>query len=79
MVFLASAGHDDVVHIREYISANLALEHRFGEPRESGPGVLKSLRYSDEAIRAEGCYEAGARLVLLLHVYLMVAGEAIEE
>jgi hypothetical protein len=50
MVFLAYAGDDDVVHIREYVSADLALEHRFGEPRESGPGVLKSLRHSDEYV-----------------------------
>jgi hypothetical protein len=27
----------------------------------------------------EGCYEVGACLVLLLHIYLMVAGEAIKE
>ena len=79
MVFLASAGDDDVVYIRKYVSADLALEHRFGEPRESGPDVLESLRHSDEAIRAEGCYEAGACLVLLLHIYLVVAGEAVKE
>jgi hypothetical protein len=79
MILFASASDDDVVHIREYISADLPLEHRFGKPGESGPGVLESLRHSDEAIRAEGCYEAGAGLVLLLHVYLMVTGEAVEE
>jgi hypothetical protein len=79
VVFLASAGNDDVVHICEYISADLALEHRFGESRESGPDILKSLRHSDETIRAEGCYEAGACLVLLLHIYLVVAGEAVKE
>ena len=79
MVLLAPAGDDDVVHICEYISADLPLEHCFGKPGEGGPGVLESLWHSDEAIRAEGCYEAGAGLVLLLHVYLMVAGEAIKE
>ena len=79
MILLGTAGDDDVVHIREYIFADLSLEHRFGEPRESGPGVLESLRHSDEAIRVEGCYEAGAGLILLLHVYLMVTGEAVEE
>jgi hypothetical protein len=79
MVFFAFAGDDDVVHIREYISADLALEHRFGEARECRPDVLKSLWHSDEAIRAEGCYETGAGLVILLHIYLVVAGEAIEE
>ena len=62
MVLFAFAGDDDVVHIRKYVSADLALEHRFNEPRESGPGVLKSLRHSDEAISAEGCY----KLVLAL-------------
>jgi hypothetical protein len=40
MVLLASAGDDDVVYIREYVFADLTLEHRFGEPRESGPGIL---------------------------------------
>jgi hypothetical protein len=55
MVLLTSAGDDDIVHIREYISADLPLQHRFGKPRESGPGVLESLRHSDEAIRVEGC------------------------
>jgi hypothetical protein len=79
MILLASASDDDVVHLREYISADLPFEHRFGKPGESGLGVLESLRHSDEAIRAEGCYEAGAGLVLLLHVYLMVTGEAVEE
>jgi hypothetical protein len=79
MILLASAGDDNVVHIREYISADLPFEHCFGKPRESGPGVLESLRRSDEAICAEGCYEAGASLVLLLHVYLVVTGEAVEE
>jgi hypothetical protein len=79
MVFLASAGDDDVVHICEYVSADLALEPRFGEPRECGPNVLKSLRHSDESVHAEGCYETGACLVFLLHIYLMVAGEAIKE
>jgi hypothetical protein len=79
MVFLASAGDDDVVHIRKYVSADLALEHRFGEVRECGPSVLKSLRHSDEAIRAEGSYEIGAGLVFLLHIYLVVAGKAIKE
>jgi hypothetical protein len=49
MILLASAGDDDVVHILEYISADLPLEHRFGKPGESGPGVLESLRHSDEA------------------------------
>jgi hypothetical protein len=28
---------------------------------------------------AEGCYKAGASLVFLLHVYLVVTGEAVEE
>jgi hypothetical protein len=79
MVLLAPAGDDDVVHICEYIYADLPLEHRFGEPGESGPGVLESLRHSDETICAKGCYEDGAGLVLLLHIYLMVTGEAVEE
>jgi hypothetical protein len=79
MVFLASAGDDDVVHIRKYVSADLALEHRFGEPRECGPDILKSLRHSDEALCAEGCYETGACLVFLFHIYLMVAGEVVKE
>jgi hypothetical protein len=79
MVFFAFAGNDYVVHIRKYVSADLALEHRFGEARECGPSVLKSLRHSDEAIRAEGCYETGAGLVFLLHIYLVVAREAIKE
>jgi hypothetical protein len=79
MVLLAPAGDDDVVHICEYISADLPLEHCFGKPREGGPGVLESLRHPDEAICAEGCYEAGAGLVFLLHIYLMVTGEAVEE
>jgi hypothetical protein len=51
----------------------------FGKPGESGPGVLESLRHSDEAICAEGCYKAGASLVFLLHVYLVVTGETVEE
>ena len=63
MVLLALAGDDDVVHICEYISANLPFEHCFGKPGEGGPGVLESLRHSDEAISAEGCYKAGASLV----------------
>ena len=79
MVLLALAGDDDVVHICEYISANLPLEHCFGKPGEGGPGVLESLRHSDEAVCAEGCYKAGASLVFLLHVYLVVTGEAVEE
>jgi hypothetical protein len=79
MVFFAFAGDDDVVHVRKYVSADLALEHHFGEARECGPGVLKSLRHSDEAIRAKGCYETGAGLVFLLHIYLVAAGEAIKE
>jgi hypothetical protein len=41
--------------------------------------TLKSLRHSDEAIRVKGCYETGAGLVFLLHIYLVVAGEAIKE
>jgi hypothetical protein len=79
MVLLAPAGDDDVVHICEYISADLPLEHCFGKPREGGPGVLESLRHPDEAICAEGCYKAGAGLVFLLHIYLMVTGEAVKE
>jgi hypothetical protein len=79
MVFFAFAGYDDVVHIRKYVSADLALEHCFGEARECGPNVLESLWHSDEAVRAEGCYEAGAGLVFLLHINLVVAGEAVEE
>jgi hypothetical protein len=79
MVRLALAGDDDVVHICEYISANLPVEHCLGKPGEGGPGVLESLRHSDEAICAEGCYKAGASLVFLLHVYLVVTGEAVEE
>jgi hypothetical protein len=79
MVFLASAGDDDVVHIRKYVSADLALEHRFGESRECGPSVLKSLWHSDEAIRVERCYETSDGLVFLLHIYLVVAGKAIKE
>jgi hypothetical protein len=47
MVFLASGGDDDVVHICKYVSVDLALEHCFGEPRECGPSVLKSLRHSE--------------------------------
>jgi hypothetical protein len=79
MAFFAFAGDDDVIHIRKYVSVDLALEHRFGEARECGPNVLKSLRHSDEAICAKGCYETGAGLVFLLHIYLVVAGEAIKE
>ena len=79
MVFIASADDDDVVHIRKYVSADLALEHRFGEPRECGPSVLKSLQHSDETVRAEGCYETGAGLVFLLHIYLVVAGKTVKE
>jgi hypothetical protein len=60
-------------------SADLSLEHCFGKPGEGGPDVLEPLRHSDEAICAEGCYEAGAGLVFLLHVYLMVTGETVEE
>jgi hypothetical protein len=40
MVLLAPAGDDDIVHIREYISADLPLQHRFGKPGESGPAFL---------------------------------------
>jgi hypothetical protein len=79
MVLLALAGDDDVVHICEYVSANLPFEHCFGKPGEGGPGVLESLWHSDEAICAEGCYKAGASLVFLLHVYLVITGEAVEE
>ena len=79
MVFLASAGDDDVVHIREYISADLPLEHCFGKPGESGPGVLESLWHSDEAICAEGRDETGTSLVFLLHIYLVIAREAVKE
>ena len=79
MVLLVLAGDDDVVHICKYISANLPFEYCFGESGEGGPGILESLRHSDEAICAEGCYEAGAGLVHLLHIYLMVTGEAVEE
>ena len=79
MIFLASAGDDDVVHIREYISVDFPLEHYFGKPGEGGPGVLESLRHSDEAICVEGCYEAGAGLVFLLHIYLVIARKAVKE
>jgi hypothetical protein len=79
MVFFAFVGDDDVIHIRKYVSADLALEHRFGEVRECGHRVLKSLWHSDEAIHAEGCYETGAGLVFLIHIYLVVAREAIKE
>ena len=79
MVLLAPAGDDDVVHICEYISADLPLEHCFGKPGEGGLDVLESLRHSNEAICAEGCYKVGASLVFLLHIYLMVTGEAVEE
>jgi hypothetical protein len=79
MVFFAFAGNDDVVHIRKYVSADLALEHRSGETRECGPNVLETLRHSNEAVRVEWCYEAGAGLVFLLHINLVVTGEAVEE
>ena len=79
MVLLILAGDDDVVHICKYISADLALEYCFGESGEGGPGILETLRHSDEAISAEGCYKAGASLVFLFHVYLVVTGEAVEE
>ena len=79
MVLLVLAGDDDVVHICKYISANLPFEYCFGESGEGGPGILETLRHSDEAISAEGCYKAGASLVFLLHVYLVIAGEAVEE
>ena len=79
MVLLVPAGDDDAVHICEYISADLPFEHCFGKLGEGGPGVLESLRHSDEAICAEGCYKASASLVFLLHVYLVVTGEAVEE
>jgi hypothetical protein len=79
MVFLASTGDDNVVHICEYVSADLALKHHFGESRECGPSILKSLRHSDEAIRVEGCYETGAGLVFLLHIYLVVTEKEIKE
>ena len=57
----------------------MPLEHCFGKPGEGGPGVLESLRHSDEAICVEGYYKAGASLVFLLPVYLVVTGEAVEE
>jgi hypothetical protein len=43
------------------------------------PAFLSPSGVLDEAICAEGCYEAGAGLVLLLHIYLMVTREAVEE
>jgi hypothetical protein len=79
MVLFIPAGDDNVIHVCEYVSADLPFEHYFSEPGEGGPGVLESLRHSDKAICAEGCYEAGAGLILLLHVYLMITGEAVEE
>jgi hypothetical protein len=57
----------------------LPFEHCFGKPGEGGPGVLESLRHSDEAICAKGCYKAGASLVFFLHIYLVVTREAVEE
>jgi hypothetical protein len=42
MALLALAGDDDVVHICEYISANLPFEHYLGKLGEGGPGVLES-------------------------------------
>ena len=65
------------MHSRKNIP--LPFEHRFGESGEGGPGILETLRHSDKAISAEGCYKAGASLVFLLHIYLMVTGEAVEE
>jgi hypothetical protein len=35
--------------------------------------------HPDEAVRAVGCDEAGAGLVFLFHVYLVIAREAVEE
>jgi hypothetical protein len=40
MVLLAPAGDDDVVHICEYISADLPLEHCFGKPEKVDPAFL---------------------------------------
>jgi hypothetical protein len=40
MVLFVFAGDDDVIHIREYVPADLALEHCLGEAREGGPSVL---------------------------------------
>jgi hypothetical protein len=40
MILFVFAGDDDVVHIHEYVPADLALEHCLGEARESGPIVL---------------------------------------
>jgi hypothetical protein len=57
----------------------LALEHRLGEAREGRPIVLESFRHLDEAVCAEGCNETGAGLVLLLHIYLEIAREEVEE
>jgi hypothetical protein len=79
MVLFVFAGDDNVIHVREYVSADLAHEHCLGEAREGGPSVLQSLRHSDEAIRAEGCDEAGTGLVFLLHIYLVIAREAVNE
>ena len=42
-------------------------------------GVLESLRHPDKAVHAEGCDEAGAGLIFLFHVYLVVAGEAVKK
>jgi hypothetical protein len=40
MVLFAFAGDDDVVHIRKYVPADLALEHCLGEAGECGPNVF---------------------------------------
>jgi hypothetical protein len=40
MVLFVFGGDDDVVHIREYVPADLALEHCLGEAREGGPNIL---------------------------------------
>jgi hypothetical protein len=79
VVLFAFACDDNVVYVSENVAADLVFKDLLGEARKGRDGVLESLRHSYEIVRAEGCNEACACLVLLFHVNLVVPREAIKE
>ena len=77
MIFLSFTRNDDVVHISEDIAAHLAFEDLLGEAGKCRASVLESLGHPYEAVRAKGGDEAGAGLVFLFHMDLVITQEVV--
>jgi len=77
VIFLELALYHDIVDVCG--DRLIIFEHFRCHSREGRAGVMQTLRHSSKIVSSEGCGETGFFFIVLVHPYLVVAGETIEQ